>query len=499
MLMTKKDHASARGGLTAAAVSMLALSSCVVGPDYERPKIDMPDQWHSSLTDGLQEGNANLHTWWTTLGDATLNDLIKRMASGNLDLHIAYNRIREARALLQIANGERWPDIDANGGAIAQKFGKNGLGASFGGTNNAYSIGTSAFWEMDIWGRVSRIIESSNASMQATIENYRDVLVVLFAEVAANYIDLRSLQDRIQLAEKNIAMQQSTVKLTQDRFAAQLVSELDVRQAELNLARTEAFLPSLREAQAAAIHRLCVLLGENPGELHEELTEAKPIPHPPEKIGLKLPLNLLRQRPDIRRVERELAAQTARIGIATADLYPQFSLTGTLGWSSVNGNMSDLLNKSSLGWSFGPQFNWNLFDGGRVEGNIEAEKARTEQMILTYKQTVLYALEEVENALVSYSQEQKAEEALQRSVEAAQKSVELVETLYRTGVTDFQNVLDMHKSLVEQEDRLAQSEGRVVQNLVRVYKALGGGWDPDAAQGTDDEPENDTATQSTPK
>ena len=468
-----------------ALLTAAVITGCRVGPDYVPPDVDLPDAWHRKLAEGLSSGDANLSTWWKTLRDKELDDLIARVGESNLDVEIAFARVKEARAMLQIAGGYRLPDLNGVGSAVRSKIGSNRGVSGSGATNNFYSTGMDTVWEIDVWGRVSRIVETAAASLDASIENLRDVLVVLYADVALNYVELRALQDRIRLAAANIVLQQDTLKLTQDRFNAQLVSELDVRQAELNLARTQAIVPALREAREAAIHRISVLLGGNPGSLHAELSAAGKIPSSPASVTVTVPYDLVRQRPDVRRAERELAAQTARIGIATADLYPQFSLFGAFSFDSVGGNVTDMFRKSSLSWSFGPQFSWNLFSGGRVQGNIEAEKARTDQLVAVYKQTILLALEETENALVAYTEEIQTRDALLRSTTAARKSVELVQTLYRTGTADFQNVLDMQRSLVQEEDGLAASEGRVIQDLIRIYKALGGGWDPEALDAND--------------
>jgi NodT family efflux transporter outer membrane factor (OMF) lipoprotein len=266
------------------------------------------------------------------------------------------------------------------------------------------------------------------------------------------------------------------LQLTEDRLRAQIAPALDVRQAELNLARTESIIPTLRTLEALAIHRLGVLLGEYPSELYDELSAEAPIPAPPETIDISLPANLVRQRPDIRQAERQLAAQTARIGVATADLYPRFSLSGAFAFQATDfGNTFD---RSSITYLVGPSVRWNLFNGGRVRNSIIAEDARTKQALARYEESVLLALEEVANALVAYVQESERRDALARSVTAAEQSVELVKTLYRTGLTDFQNVLSMDRSLFVQQDEFAESKGRVTKSLVRVYKALGGGWDP---------------------
>jgi NodT family efflux transporter outer membrane factor (OMF) lipoprotein len=310
------------------------------------------------------------------------------------------------------------------------------------------------------------------------MEDYRDILVVLHAEVATNYVEVRALQDRIKYVRGNIETQRKSLQLTKDRFDAGLAPDLDVQQAELNLAKTESTLPTLQMLLVQTINRLGVLLGEHPGVLHDELEKLASIPKPTEQITVGLPVELLRQRPDIRQAERELAAQTALIGVAKADLYPSFSLFGTF---EIGANdFSDVISYSkSRMHSFGPSFRWNIFDGGRVRNRIRVENARTEQALERYEQTVLNALEDVENAVVSYTQEGIRREALERSVMAARKSTELVGTLYMNGLTDFQNVQEMERFQFEQEDQFAESEGKVIQNLISIYRSLGGGWNPD--------------------
>jgi multidrug efflux system outer membrane protein len=264
-----------------------------------------------------------------------------------------------------------------------------------------------------------------------------------------------------------------------DRNRAGLVPDLDVRQAELNLATTEAFLPQLVQALAESVHRLGVLIGDRPSSLYGELEQRQPIPRPPDEVLIGVPATLMRQRPDIRRAERQLAAQTARIGEATADLYPRFALLGTFAFSATD--VAKLFAGDAGNFSFGPAFRWNIFDAGRIRNNIRAQDALTEQALSSYEQTVLLALEDVENSMVAFVQEQDRRDALDRSVVAAQKAVELVTTLYRIGLTDFQNVQDTERRLFQQEDAFAASDGLVTRNLIRIYKALGGGWDVDVA------------------
>ncbi|MHC4266165.1 MAG: efflux transporter outer membrane subunit, partial [Planctomycetota bacterium] len=412
---------------------IIFIHGCTVGPDYVPPETQLPDAWHQELAEGLSDGQPVLKTWWTTLNDPLLDSLIEKAEQSNLDLKTAASRIQQARALLGIASGEYFPQVDATGFYSRDRVSENGLLAPPTGNvdqTNLHRVGVDSTWEIDVFGRISRSVESANASLQASVENYRDVMVILYAEVALNYIEVRSLQARIQYALKNIELQKGTLKLTQDRLKAGLVPELDVEQAKLNLANTESVIPNLRSRKIQAINRLSVLLGEQPGSLHEELTKLADIPDVPESVVLGLPAELLRQRPDIRRVERNLASQTAQIGVATADLYPAFSLSGTFALEAQN--LDDLDNWDSRTWGFGPAFRWNLFDGNRIRSNIQLEEARTQETFLQYEQAVLLALEEVEDSMVAYEEEQIRLEALMRSVDAAQKSVGLVDTLYRS-------------------------------------------------------------------
>ncbi|MHC5139417.1 MAG: efflux transporter outer membrane subunit [Planctomycetota bacterium] len=468
------------------AVYLLIFSGCKVGPDYVRPESAVPDQWHEKAVQGLEDGSADLETWWTLFNDPVLEDLIGRSRAENLDLQIAAARIMESRALLGVASGEYWPNVDAGGFYSRDRVSENGLSGIPSGDvdeTNLHSIGVDASWEIDVFGRIGRSVESAQASMQATVEDYRDVLVSLYSEVAQSYISLRSLQTRIQYAVDNAALQRDTLKLTQDRREAGLVPQLDVEQAKLVLASTEAVIPSLRQREAEAIHRLGVLLGQPPAALYDELSTAADVPDVPEQVAASLPAELLRQRPDIRRAERILAAQTAEIGVATAGLYPTFSLSGTFALEAQQ--INDVGDWNSRTWGFGPSMRWNLFDGDRIRNNIKVQEARAEQAMIDYERTVLLALEDVENAMVSFEREKERFADLHRSVVAAQESVKLVGTLYENGLTDFQNVLDMQRSLTGQQDLMASSEGAVANNLVRIYSSLGGGWSEESIEEED--------------
>lgn len=456
----------------------IVLSGCAVGPDYVTPQVDMPDSWHRAATEGLQEGDICLHNWWELLNDPLLDRLIDRAVRGNLDLRTAFAHVQEARAIRGVASGERYPQLTGLGSVDRRRVSEGIVGDPFppptDRTDTIGTLGLDATWEIDLWGRISRGIESADASLQASVENYRDVLVILLAEVASAYVDVRTLQARIAAAEENAATQRDTLSLTQDRHRAGIAPDLHVQQAELTLATTESQIPALEQLLARAKHRLAILLGEPPFELYDELESAAPVPEPPSTLVVNLPRELLRQRPDIRRAERELAAQHARIGVATADLYPRFSLTGSFAYIGA----SDLLDPKNIAWSFGPSFLWDMFDGGRVRNRILVEDARTRQALLQYEQRILLAMEEVENAIVGYLEEQKRREALERSVAAARQAVTLVKTLYTSGLANFQDVRDSEGSLFIQQDLLVESEGLVILDLIALYRALGGGWQP---------------------
>lgn len=455
------------------------ISGCAVGPDYQAPDIRTPDAWHVELVRGLERGEPDLRRWWAVFEDAELDSLIERADDGNFDLAIALARVMEGRARLGLSVGELFPDVNADGSIERTRDSENVepvVPPPLTRTDTLYTTGFDASWEIDVFGRIRRSIQSSEAGLEADVEDYRDVLVSLYADVAAAYVDVRVFQQRIRYAQGNVEIQRGSLDLTERRRRAGLAPELDVSQARLNLARTRARVPPLRQGLAGSIHRLGVLLGLDPSATAAELAGDVAIPRPPGEVLVGVPADLLRQRPDVRAAERELAAQTARIGVATAELYPRFSLSGAFAWESFVSN--ETFTRDSRAYSYGPAMRWNLFDGGRIRSAIRVQDARTLQALSRYEQTVLAALEEAENAFVGFVQERERRELLVTSVAAAQESVRLVRRLYTSGLTDFQNVLSMEESLAQQQDDLAKSEGSVAQNLIAIYLALGGGWDP---------------------
>lgn len=452
------------------------LSGCAVGPDYHRVDPTVPAKWSQALPGhDLAGGASELVQWWRAFRDAELDFLVERAIQSNLDLKLAGARIREARAQRGVVAAGAYPQLNTSGSFARSRPSANASSpASAVEDLNFYQAGFDARWEIDIFGGVRRAVEAANAQIDSSEENRRDVLVSLLAEVARNYVQVRGSQLRISLANHNFETQRQTLELAKARFEAGLSSELDVAQAKASLATTEAQIPSLEASLKQAIHQLGVLLGQEPGALIEELSKVQPIPSPPPEIPLGIPSELLRRRPDLRRAERDLAAATAQIGVATADLFPKFSLTGAAGLESVG--VADFLTSGSRFWSIGPTIRWPIFDAGRIRANIEVQNARQEQALVQYEKVVLTSLADVENALVAYAKEQATRSSLAQAVEANQRAVDISSELYARGLVDFLNVLVNQRALYQLQDQLAQSDQNLSTDLVALYKALGGGW-----------------------
>jgi multidrug efflux system outer membrane protein len=454
---------------------------CAVGPNYQRPEADAPKQWSEPLSGGETKTPASLVAWWNNFHDAELDSLIGRAVQSNLDLQIAQARVREARAQYGVAVAEFFPTVNASTSYARQRQSQNQpvIGAfpvpSSAFQNNVYQAGFDASWEIDVFGGTRRAAQAAKAGVEASEFNRRDTLVTLLGEVARDYIDVRGYQRQLSIANENIEAQAGALAITQIRYTNGLTSDLDVQQASTLLATTKAEIPTLKSSLQASIHRLGVLLGQPPGALQAELSAAEPIPVAPPEIQVGLPSDLLLRRPDVQRAERQLAAATANIGVAEADLFPKFFLTGDAGYESVSA--SDWFSPGSKFWSAGPTVQWQIFDAGRIRSNIKVQNARQEEALAGYEKTVLTAFEDVENDLVSYANEQIRRRSLEDAVTSSQKSLALANKLYANGLTDFLNVLDAERSLYQAQDALVQSDRSVSANLVSLYKALGGGWE----------------------
>jgi outer membrane protein, multidrug efflux system len=456
-------------------LTLVASGACaMVGPGYAPPKTTLPTQWNTQAAGGVITGAEDLQTlakWWKSLDDVTLSSLIDRAVQGNLDGKKAQSRIREARARQGVSRSGLFPIVGASGSLTSSGAGRD---ANLGNTTDLYQTGFDASWELDVFGGVRRSVEAAGADLGASEEDLRDVLVSLLSEVALNYVEARTFQARLSVAEENLSSQEETYQLAQWRNAAGLSDELAVQQARYNLESTRSQIPSLRTGMEEAINRLAVLLGERPGALRKEMETARPGPSAPAQIAVGVPADILRQRPDVRRAERQLAAETARIGVAKANLYPKVTLNGSIGLESLS--LNGLVNLASKVFNYGPKITWTVFNAGAIRKNIEVQSEVQEQALIRYEASVLTALEDVENALVAYAQERERKVTLVETSRAAREAALLAEHKYQAGLTDFTSVLDSQRSLLSFQDQLAQSEGALTSDVVRLYKALGGGW-----------------------
>lgn len=474
--------------------AVITFTGCSVGPDYTPPEMSLPEQFTESSPNPAI-ASVDLTRWWTTFNDPLLEKLIAEAVESNLDVELATARIREARGLLSLSRSGFFPFPELTGSFSRSRTSKNARQQNFdnsnsgstgstavgGKTTNLYAVGFDASWEIDIFGGVRREVEVAYGTYEAQIESRRNALVTLLAEVATNYLALRSAQKRYDITESNVAAQRETLELQKIRLDVGLTNELTVSQAEAQLENTASQLPALELPIRQAIHRLGVLLGKNPGALSEELSKATPIPSGPLQIPAGLPSELLKRRPDVREAERQLASATASIGVATADLFPKFELTGSLGVRSMAS--SSLFEGGSKYWSAGPSISWDILNWYAILSNIEVQNARQEQALITYKKTALEALEEVENALVAFRSEQQKRERLEQSAIASKEALDLALRLNKAGIVDFLNVLTAQFTVFASEDRLVQSDQAVATNLVSLYKALGGGWETTESDG----------------
>jgi outer membrane protein, multidrug efflux system len=485
----------ARRGLILVLIVTMSVTAtgCLVGPNYKPPFMILPAHW-----DGIDEvakpmtgeqPKTDLAQWWQSFNDPLLNKLIEQALASNLDEKIALSRIREERAYLVISQSGLFPTLDLGGSYTRQRYSANTPFGQFSQIipieENVYEAGFDASWELDVFGGLRRGVEASQAELAASIENSRDVRVTLLAEAARDYVAVRALERRLQIASASLRDQNDSLKLTKARLEQGFAPELDVIQARSLVETTQAQVPELESELAQAVHRIGVLVGRAPDALKAQLSDAAPIPGiaDPDAIAVRipagLPSDLLRRRPDIRGAEREIASATARVGVATADLFPKFSITGTAGLESIS--TSDFLAGASRMWSVGPSMTWPIFEAGRIRANIAAQNAREEQALYTYRKTVLTALAEVEDALVAYAKERSRHQALAASAWDFKRSEMLARERYEEGYANYLDVLEAQQSLYGAQDSLAQSDQQLIDDLIAIYKALGGGWDIERA------------------
>lgn len=478
---TRSGGAWRQGG---AALIALGLSGCLVGPDYVPPKPAMPSKFAEPppAVGAARSGQSaqNDPAWWKRFDDARLNALEDEALRSGPDLAVAEARVREARALRGIADSALYPtaiagaEYDRSHGSANVPTGVPPGGLGPGIDSNLYQVGFDASWEIDVFGGRRRASESAKAGYQAAIEDRADVELTLLAEVARNYIELRGEQRRLAVANENLAVQRDALALTQSLLDAGLASRLDVVRAQALVLDTESQLPGFEARAHATIYRIGVLVGRPPEALLADLDGKAPIPITIADVPVGLPSNLLRRRPDIRAAERRITAANARVGVATADLYPHFSLTALAGLQSLDS--STFLNASSRYGSVGPSVSWLIFDANKVRFTISAEQARTDATRADYQKTVLGALRDVETALSAYAEARRRQEKLAEELVNDRQAVDLATRLYRQGLEDFLPVLDAERAQFIADDKLAQAEDDAALALVALYKALGGGW-----------------------
>ncbi len=466
---------------TAVLLGFTGFLGCTVGPDYQTPIESAPTTWLTAAEEQVEPGGKVLAEWWTRLEDPLLNDLLQRAVASNHDLRIAVARVQEARALRRVAFSKHLPKIGASADTTRFRLSSNGVGVGSAAAEQGlvnqqddfYQVGVDTTWELDLFGGLRRAVEGASARLEAAQEDRRGVLLSVLAEVATSYVELRGAERRLAVAEDNVRIQRATLNLVANKVKAGLARRLEVDRATALLETTRSAIPTLEAAKSTIAYRLAVLLGEPPGALSAELSTVRPVPLPPELIPLGLPSELLRRRPDVRAAERRLAAATADIGVAVAELYPRFLLTAAAGRES--GSASDLFKAGSGSWLLQPSLRLPIFQR-RIRANIRATEARSDQALARYEQAVLLAVAETESALVRYTRQMQTRASLAEAVAASQRAVDQADVLYSRGLTDQLTVLDAQRVLNDVEDRLAVSDTALASGVVGLYKALGGGW-----------------------
>lgn len=474
-------------GLLAA---ILWLSGCtMVGPDFVKPEAPVQTEWLESRNPDIKTEPADYREWWTVFNDPVLNSLVEDAYQQNLPLQIAGLRIFQTRAQLGVVIGNVYPQVQqGRGGAEYNRISENspnslGIDDSFW----QYNAGFDVAWELDVWGKFRRAVESGVANFESSIADYDDVLVSLTSEVARTYVVLRTFEERLEIARENVKIQQRSLQIAEIRFKAGAVTELDVVQAKSLLKNTEASIPRFEAGIRQAKNALAILLGKLPGEIDHMLSGPRLIPKAPAQVVVDIPAELLRRRPDIQLAEYQIATQTPLIGVSKADLFPAFELFGSFGLltsssrntqsGGVNGSgFSDLFESDSFEFFGGPSIRWNLFNYGRINNQVRVEDALLQQLIVNYEDTVLRAQQEVEDSLVGFLRKQEEAGFLQDSVTASQRSVDLSMLQYKEGLVDYQRVLDSQRFLTDQQDVWTATRGDVILNLIGMYKAMGGGW-----------------------
>ncbi|HLW66971.1 MAG TPA: efflux transporter outer membrane subunit [Gemmataceae bacterium] len=451
-----------------------------VGPNFEQPPAPVAPTWIDAADPRVAMKPVEFDAWWDTFNDPALQSLIDAACRQNLDLRTAATRVLQAQAQRNIAAGNLFPQSQTITGNYANaQLSKNlavlggPAAAAFPGSVNLWSVGFNATWELDFWGNMRRNIESADAQIASSIDAYNNALVTLLGDVATNYVQLRTFQQRVEYAKRNVEIQKGSLALAEARLRDGKATALDVMQAKSSLAQTESSIPPLMIGLRQANDRLCTLLGVPPQELVPTLGEA-PIPIAPPEVAAGIPAELIQRRPDVRRALDDAMAQSAQIGVAEADFYPQFGVMGFFGF--VASDFSKLFNGQSFTSLVLPNFSWKIMNYGRILNNVRYQDAKFQEKVLTYQQTVLTAGREVEDALVAFLQYQMQAKSLEESVKQAADAVELVQAQYKGGLVDFNRLFTAQLQLVAQQDQLAAAQGNIAVSLIAAYRALGGGW-----------------------
>jgi NodT family efflux transporter outer membrane factor (OMF) lipoprotein len=460
----------------------------MVGPDFLRPSTKVSEQWIEADNPHLENAPATYREWWKAFNDPVLDDLIQSAYQQNLSLQLAGVRVFEARALLGIAIGEFFPQAQqALGATTYNRISETsptapqpGLNTGIGLSYMQAQLGLGASWELDFWGKYRRAIQAADANLLGSIAAYDNALVTLTGDVANTYVLIRTIEERLSIARANVEIQKQSLGLARVRFQTGVTSERDVQQAIAELKNTEATVFQLDTQLRQAKNALCTLLGLPPTHLDEVLSATSGIPGAPLQVAVGIPADLLRRRPDIRLAEYQAMAICAQIGVAKADLYPAFSLSGNFGFLSSDlgrFQLGDLTSWKSRTGSIGPAFQWNLLNYGQITNRVRVQDARFQEALVTYQNTVLQAQQEVENGLIAFINSQEQVKALTEAADAAKQSLDLATIQYTEGVTDFTTVLTAQQNLLSYQLSLADSQGAVPQGLIATYRALGGGWE----------------------
>lgn len=441
-----------------------------VGPNYCPVAAPVANNWIDAADVRIRNQCDDISQWWNVFNDPVLNNLIACAYRQNLTVKEAAFRVFQARYQLAITKGEFFPQSQNASGSYTR------FGSTAGGFFNKWDFNFNLQWELDFWGHLRRAIQQADDQLGASVADYDDVMVTMLSDIASNYVQIRTDQERIKLLTENVQVQTSVYALTKTRLGVGTLAELDVQQAESTLKQTEAAIPLLEIDMRQANDQLCTLLGIPPADLMCMLGNA-PIPDAPPEVAIGIPCEMLSRRPDIRRAERTAAAQAEQIGIAEADLYPIFSIGGQMDWSA--GKFAKLFSTNAFSGNVGPSFTWQLLNYGRIVNNVHKQDANFQQLIATYQQTVLVANQEVEDGLITFLQAQERTKILNDSVKAGEIARGITLRLYETGQTgfDFNRYALIEQNLITQQDAWAQARGQIAQGLISVYRALGGGWE----------------------